>query len=277
MATYTNVSHIYVTWRMMAKAGSPWLGETWQSGLRLYVGSLKPLDTGRIDPVSNVASCKDASLTRSITNWSIQQGWAGADVGGSIITDSDKDAIVGAVGTMLANRAPNLAAEYELESVRLYPIASPDTATVTYGNSCTAPDIYEPSVTTFDPAATTMQPPQEAYVTSLYSAVRGPSGRGRFYWGGIATNNMSHDGLIIAARGDDFRNAVVGLCNGIRAIDGGVGAYRYTPVIWSKGATSTGPANSFSVISNVRTNDEFDTQRRREDQRDPVWTTTNLT
>lgn len=277
MAVYTDVSHLYVTWRMNAKAGSTWAGESWQSGVRLYVGSLKSLDTGRIDPVSNIASVEDAAVTRSITNWDVQQGFSGVTLSGSTITDSDKDQIVAAVGVMLAAINTGQSNEYELESVRIYPIASPNTGTVAYGRSCTAPDIYEPTVTTFDGIATSLLPPQDALVTSLYSAVRGPSGRGRFYFGGLGKGTLAADGLIIGTSITGWGAAVSTMLNSLRAIDGGVGAYRYTPVVWSKGATSTGPANSFSVINRVRVNDEFDTQRRREHQRDPVWATTNLT
>lgn len=277
MATFADISHLYVTWRFAAKAASPWAGETWQSGMRLYVGGLKGLETGRIDPVSTEASVQNAAVTRSITNWSVQQGFSGVTVSGSTITDSDKDEIVAAVGVMLANRAVSLGNNYELESVRIYPIASAATVGVTYGNSATAPDIYEPTVTTFDPSATTNMPPQDSIVTSLYSAVRGPSGRGRFYWGCQAHVSVNAQGLIVDTRCQDYSNAVATMMDSVRAIDGGLGAYRYTPVVWSKGATSTGPANSFSVINRIRTNDEFDTQRRREHQRDPVWYNTNLT
>lgn len=264
-----------VSYRWQAKPASVWAGESWQTHLRLFVSnSVEALGAGRVEPTS--FGVLDASTTRTADNWSISQGWSGTGAlgGGVVVTDYDIDAILSATKTWLTNTKTLFNNQYTFEGVRIYPMLKGGGTPFKAGVSATAPIIATRTDTTLDPSATSALPPDVALAVSLGTGTRGPSGRGRMFLGGIASTQLNTNGLINDAGNVAFGGNTESLLEAYRAIEGsGANVARFTPVIYTSRPNKSGSnADTGSVINLVRISDEWDTQRRRDRQRNDVYT-----
>lgn len=274
MAIYDACKSLYMTLKYSASAGSPWAGETWQTGLRVICdtdGAFNPSD-GRVTP--NSFSVQDSGVSRTISNYNIQQGWSGVTVGGSTITDVDVDALISSWRTWQLALVGYLGNQFVFTEMKIYPLLAGGGTPFRAGVSATAPVIVTPSNTTLNPSVGQTIMPDASIAISLGSATRGVSGRGRMFLGGLAGGTLYANGLIVAAAQAAIGNASAALVNSIRAIDTAAGGnYRFTPVIYTRVPSKTGAnADTASVINSVRVSDEFDTQRRRDSQRNDVYT-----
>lgn len=280
MTVYADCTSLYVTMKYTAKGTSPWAGEMWQTGFRILVRPTTPFDlgSGRVDPPT--FGVQDAAVTRSITNWDIYQGFSGVADAGSVITDSDVDEILTAGWTFATALKIRLGAQYEFDSVKIYPMLAGGGTPFRPGVTATSPTICTPIGTGIDPSASTMLPPDIALALSLSTGTRGPSGRGRLFLGGISAGGIGADGLILSAAATPLADATATFFDDLRGINsGGIGAdMRYTPVIYTRSPNKAGLlADTASVINSVRVSDETDTQRRRDRQRNDIWVTSALT
>lgn len=258
MATYPDVIGLYCVQRFKGKTGGAWEQETWQIGVRLAVvaqGNLPGLDAGNVTmPARTVA---DQFGTQSLPDGNIQFGFSDTSAT-SPITDADQaDIIAKFIGFQTSNRA-NQSSEYVWESTRIYPFFAD-------GKSATAPTIFTPTNVNLQPSGGAMLPPDTALGVSYKSVVRGPSGRGRVFMGGIPQAVLATTGLVGSTAQAQFGGRFKGLLDGFRGINASITGARYCPVIWHRG-TNTG-----AVIAQVRVDDELDTQRRRDQQRASVW------
>lgn len=269
MAIHSDCRHLYATMRLKGKSGTIWQNETWQIGHRLAVQPDLPMDpdSGRQSlPQFQVA---DAFVDRSDATWNIQQGFAGSLAGGSVVTDADQDAIAKGYFDFLTALKTNLYLGFALDSVRLYPVGAD-------GKSRTAPSIYTPKVTTQNPTGVNGAPPDVAVAISYTTATRGVKGRGRVYLGGLSVAAIAGSGTL-AAR-DTICQQAAALLTAWRDIGGLPTQMTYTPVLWHRKGDKLGVEDGTygSPIRLVRVNDHFDTQRRRDRQVDPVWSTVAL-
>lgn len=260
-------SHIYTTIRFECYRDT-WQGETWQTGIRTavdFVSGPWSFDQERRTP--SPFDVKVSGTAQTWDDWAIQRGWSGAQGPGlNAITDNDKNDIVTQVTELLTATKGQQCGAYRLADIRMYAIG-PD------GKSLTAPDIYTDTKNRFVGTGKDTLPPEMSIAISTQSVWRGPSGRGRMFYGGLGTNTLDTNGLIKAASGTVFATAGKHLFDGIRAINTGVpaGSASFTPIIWSKsGGKNTAP-NTAVAIRAVRVGDEFDTQRRREQGRRDVY------
>lgn len=256
MATHSDCLGINAQIRYLGKAGSPSVGETWQTGLRIgwfAAGDLPSLDGGRV--TMRPTSVNDAAVGRETTNFNVEQGWAGAG-GIDTPTDDEQDDIAEAFYAWAVEIKGLLGNQYVLGDVRLYPFLA-------NGNSATAPSLYTPKTTGGNPTSTSTMPLDVALAMSMASTVRGPSGRGRMFVGGLTHTLLSNTGQVASTPVNLLRNHTVGLLDTLR--NSGVAQMGYTPVIHTRG-TETG-----SVINAVRNNNVFETQRRRDAQTPKTW------
>jgi len=282
MAVYNECYSLYCAIKYEAKAGSPWAGEMWQTGLRLIANTAGqyPVSAGRVEPES--FAVQDSAASRETTNWSIAQGWSGVTVGGSTITDADVDDILSKIHdfatTLRADGTGNyvcLNAQYRLKEVRIYPMLKGGGSPFKPGKTATAPVIATAKGTSADGIGTNAMPPDTALAISLGTGSRGPSGKGRMFVGSLSTAVAASTGLVAPLFGDVIKGAASALINGIRDINAGagMGEFFYCPVIYTRVPSKAGlNADTASVISLVRLSDEFDTQRRRDQQRLDTFT-----
>lgn len=257
MAEYTGALGVNAQIRFVGKAGSHAVGETWQTGLRIAWsdnGSPWATNTGRVDLEPKTVA--DAFVNRTTTEFAVSQGWAGVGTIG-VPTDADQDTIALAFHDWALASKGRFSNQYELGDVRLYPFQED-------GTSLAAPSIYTPLATTADPSGTTSMPLDTAYAMSLGTAVRGPSGRGRMFLGGLAQLILATNGSPNVSVASQLREATVVLLESLR-FGGSFDSLSYAPVLHTRN-TATG-----SVIRVVRTNNLFETQRRRDRQVAPVW------
>lgn len=256
MAEYENALGVNAQVRYVGRVGTHAVGETWQTGLRIgWSDTAGPFgfSEGRVTLAKHTV--KDAFVNRSITNMNVAQGWAGVGVE-NVPTDANQDAIATALRQWCVTIRNNLSNQYVLGDIRLYPFLED-------GTSATAPSIYTPTGVGTDPQVATAMPLDTAYALALGSAVRGPSGRGRMFLGGLGTTWLEANGTPKVTVQDSVRSATAVLLQSLRF--GGGASLAWTPVLHTRG-TDTG-----SVIRNVRTNTLFETQRRRDRQIEPVW------
>lgn len=282
MAVYNNCFSLYVAMKWAAKPTSPWVGEVWQTGFRLLANTAgqQPVSAGRVEPES--FAVQDASVSRSSTFWQISQGWSGVTVGGSTITDADVDDILTQVHDFAVAFATNpfaqetmLNKQYRFSECRIYPMLKGGGSPFRAGISATAPVIAVAQGTSADGKGTVALPPDTSLAVSMGTAVRGPSGRGRMFLGSLSAYSLAGTGLVSDDTNERTRNAASALFNGIRGINSGgsAGEFRFTPVIYTRVPNKAGlNADTASVISSVRVGDEYDTQRRRDMQRQDIYT-----
>jgi len=274
MATYDNCASINVAIRYQAVEGSPWLGEVWQTHLRLLAvpGPNLALDSGRVTP--DLFAVKDSATSRTAGGFDIEAGWVGAAKGSYTITDADLDDVLSGISTFLKALRPQLSSQYEVESVRFYPMLKGGGSPWRAGVSATAPIICRPTDATHNPTGASMYPPDVALAISLGTGTRGPSGRGRMFLGGLNKELGTAFGLVAKAGSDALGDMTVNLLSDIRVINLGsaLPVYRFCPVIYTSRPNKSGAnADTASVINHVRISDEFDTQRRRDHQRQDVY------
>lgn len=261
MAEYTDALGVNAQIRYVGKPGTHAAGETWQTGLRIgWSDTVGPFDTSEGRVTLAKKTVEDKFVNRASANFTVNQGWAGTGVL-RVPTDADQDAIAEAFRLWAVDIRNNLSANFTLGDVRLYPFLAD-------GTSATAPSIYTPIGTGTNPQTPNAMPLDTAYALSLGSAVRGPSGRGRMFLGGLGTTFLAANGTPVTAVQDTVRSATVLLLQALRR--GAEPGVAYTPVLHTRG-TDTG-----SVIRNVRTNTLFETQRRRDRQITPVWLETTV-
>lgn len=256
MATHDNCLGINAQIRYLGKAGSPSVGETWQTGIRVgwfSDGTLPSLDAGR--ETMRLESVNDAAVARDTTNLNVEQGWAGTG-GFNTPTDAEQDDIAEAFYAWAVAIKVRLGNQYVLGDIRLYPFLA-------NGNSATAPSLYTPKTTNANPTGTSTLPLDVALAMSMVTTVRGPSGRGRMFIGGLEQSVLNAYGGVNPVAAGVFREATRDLLDTLR--NSGIDQMGYTPVIHTRG-TNTG-----SVINAVRNNQVFETQRRRDAQVPKTW------
>lgn len=269
MATHNDARHLYATCRLKGKAGTVWQSETWQIGHRLAVSDSSPLDPDSGRQQLTEFSVSDAFVDRSNAEWNIAQGFAANAHMGATITDADQDAIVNGYYDFLVTIKALLASQFVVDSVRIYPVGAD-------GKSRTAPSVYTPKVTTANPTGVNALPPDVAVAVSYGSATRGVKGRGRIYLGGLSTSTVAASGLLGSPGA--FGTAATALLTHWRNIAKLPGQAAFTPILWHRKGDKLNVEDGTygSPIRIVRVNDHADTQRRRDRQVTPTWTTYNL-
>jgi hypothetical protein len=260
-----NTTHILGTVRLEGTSAGPWASEVASFSLRWGVwaqAQVPGLDAGRVQ--LNEFVTNDAAVSRSISGWTISQGWAGdSGVGNVNITDADQDAYVNALKGFLDGVVSYMSPSYKLGSIRLYNIGRD-------GKSGSAPSIYTPTATWQGTAAATLNP-RDAVVVSLATTTRGPAGRGRLYVGplGVSVNDGATGRLSSAAQ-----NAMAGqMDTAVTAINNTGGVDREARVCVVHRSTLTGVQGSAeaSMVNAVRVGDQIDTQTRRTNARREVY------
>ena len=100
---------------------------------------------------------------------------------------------------------------------------------------------------------------QMALVTTLRTASRGRSFRGRNYWPGLCGNNIGSDGrTVVGTRALDQNDFVGSVVTGVATITG-----LNVVVISRHSGGSPRSAGVMSIVTSWDTNDTIDTQRRR--------------
>lgn len=267
MAVIDTCNHLYTTVKFRGKSTGAWAGEMWQFGMRIGVhDTQKGLDSGVVQ-LDNF-SIQDAAVTRSTTDWDVDQAWSGVSDNGKAVTDGDQDAIVAAITQPFRNTTISFSKEFELDVVKIYGVHLAADGRWLSG----APNSFFPK-TTITGTGTSALPPDAACVVSFYTATRGVKGRGRIYLGGLATGALATTGRFaqnfLDGRGPDFAQAIAD----IRSINAAQ-PYRYCPVIWHRPGDKAGleDGSRASVIQRVELNDVVDTQRRRDKQAAVNWT-----
>lgn len=274
MAVYNDCTSLYVTIKFIGKSTGSWVGEMWQTGIRLMVDVDGPgaPGAGRIDP--SAFGVQDAGATRTTTNWSILQGWTGVSIGGNVITDDDINDILAAIREYVFQNVSYMSNEFVFDTVKIYPMLPGGGTPFKAGKTATAPIIATQVGTAMNPSGTTTLPPDVSLAVSFGSATRGVSGRGRMFLGSLAVNNVAATGLVAATPKASWGNYGVAMINDFREINSAdPTGMKFTPVIYTKVPNKVGQyADTGSVINLVRISDEFDTQRRRDHQRNDVYT-----
>lgn len=265
MATVT-ANHLYMTMRTAAKTTSTWVGETAIWGWRIAVRNATTqlgLDTGTFDLES--FDVEDASATLTSTYMDIDQAWTGNDgLTNANISDNNIETLMDLAWNYFNDVKAKLVSEWELESVRLYPVN-------VQGVMATGSPIIGTPITEIAGSGSGVSPTL-AVVTSTDSATRGRSGRGRWYIGPWYAGGASTTQLISSTDRDIVGNAGKDLFDGIRSMTGTAGAEpRFTPVTWHRAVPGTA-----SVIKDVRVGDEVDRQARRRRQRAESYSTYGL-
>jgi hypothetical protein len=265
VATVT-ANHLYMTMRTAAKTTSVWVGETAVWGWRIAVrNNTTQLDknTGTFDLES--FDVDDASATLTSTHMDIDQAWAGHDsITNAIISDNNIETLCDLAWDYFNSVKAKLVSDWELESVRLYPIN-------VQGVMATLAPIIATPITAIAGSGTGVSPTL-AVVTSTDSATKGRSGRGRWYIGPWYAGGASTNQLISSTDADIVGNAGKALFDGIRDMTGTLGGEpRFTPVTWHRAVPGTA-----SVIKEVRVGDEVDRQARRRRQRAETYTVYDL-
>lgn len=271
MAIFGGCNHVLMTMRLLGKSSTIYAQESWQVGWRLAFPEGGPLgkDSGRVElPVRSV---QDAIVARQITEFNVDQGWSGVTEGGTTITDADQDTAALSTLNFLTAIKALTSVNYELESVRLYPVGA-------NGRSLTAPSVYRPRITTQNPTSSTMLPPDVALAISTTTATRGVKGRGRVFIGAPGAGVIDGAGAVTSAARTTLVNAQVAQFNALRAMSTGAGDIAFTPIIWHRTGDKAGIEDGTygSPIRAVRVDDRCDTQRRRDRQVAHNWTTTVL-
>jgi hypothetical protein len=266
-----NARQIYATMTVEGKSSSVWSGEVVVNGWRLKDSgaTLDALDAGTV-PL-DLFHAQDASVSRTITGLTVEQGWAGVGSDNDHeVTDGDKDAIATAILAYWNAIKSGIPDDYQLRDIRLYPVAGTDPATGDSPfRSGTAPDIYTPTAVNSGGTSGNWASPGLALAISTQSATRGPKGRGRWFYGPV-TGLFGDNGLVNSGSATVLAGYAATMLNAIRAI-GGTGSARYAPVIWHRGTDTA------SVISSVRIGDELDFQQRRRRQRPETYISQALT
>ena len=271
MAEFQGVTHLYASVRYEGKGSSIYGLETWQVGWRIAMNADNPLplEAGRIEladwPV------QDSFVARDNTTFNIEQGFAGVTVSGVTLTDADQDAIAASIFDWCTAVKAWSSVNYTVETIRLYPVGAD-------GKSKTAPSIYTPKVTTGNPTASTMLPPDVAIAISTVTATRGPKGRGRVFLGAPGTNTLDGPGTVASGTRTALANATRDLFDSWRARGNALGAMSFSPIVWHREGDKAGieDGNHGSPIRAVRVDDRYDTQRRRDRQVVHNWTVVPL-
>lgn len=266
MATHTGISHLYAVVRYKGKPTSQWQNETSQWGFRLGVtfgDSTPPLTAG--DHEFTSGTVVDSAFSQDIPNQRREFGFSNDGA-----TDAYSLAFQGVVlnhlMTYVTALKPWLGGMYAFSDVRLYAVKGD-------GTSPCEPTILTPLSTTYDPAPspTDQLPPQTAVAVSFSSGVRSRRGRGRVFLGPMARGTQDTQGLVQPTARTPLLAAHKTLFDSLRGISADPGVATAVPIVWHK------PGFTGAVISSVRIDDMFDTQRRREGQRIPVWVEETLT
>jgi len=257
-----------MTVRLKGDAGTAMALETWQVGWRFAMSETDPipLDTGRAQ--LDTYSVADAIVARTVTNYSVAQGFAGdTGLGGSTITDGDQDALVAAAHAWLVALKSWSWVGYDLDTIRLYPVG-PD------GKSRTAPSVYTPTGTTQNPTGTNGMPQDVAVAVSTQTATRGVKGRGRVFVGGQIVSNVGTLGQVNSSYVSQLLTSTKTMLDAARAIGGIGGQLSYSPIVWHRTGDKLGIEDGTygSAVRGIRVDDRFDTQRRRDRRVSRTWT-----
>lgn len=271
MAEFQGVTHLYASVRYQGKSASIYGLESWQVGWRIAMNADNPLpvEAGRIEladwPV------QDSFVARDNATFNIEQGFSGVTVSGVTITDADQDAIAQSIYEWCTAIKAFTSANYTVDTIRLYPVGAD-------GKSKTAPSIYTPKVTTGNPTATTMLPPDVAIAISTVTATRGPKGRGRVFMGAPAVTTIDGQGSVTGSVRTSLANATADLFDSWRGRGNALGAMSFSPIVWHREGDKAGieDGNHGSPIRAVRVDDRCDTQRRRDRQVANNWTVVPL-
>jgi hypothetical protein len=256
-------THVYSTVRLKGTS-TQWANEVVTYGLRIgfWKGGEQPdINAGDVQLYEFLTN--DASVSRTITGWNIEQGWAGdSSVGALNLTDGIQDDIVVAWKTFLDAIKSSTGSAYDLESIRLYNVGRD-------GKTGSAPSIYTPS-STWSGTGSGITNPRDCAVVSLQTATRGPSGRGRFFVGPLVPSVLASTGLLgasyitaLAAAADTLVTSLSGL--------GGATADSRTLVVHRASQNGTQGQQRGSIVNAIRVGDMVDTQRRRTNKRREVY------
>lgn len=272
MATSTDVNHLLCTVRLKGDAGTALALETWQVGVRFAMTGINALakDAGRT--LLATRSVSDAIVSRTITDYAVQQGFAGVSGPlGETITDADQDALVRGAHDFLVAISGYLFNGYDLESIRLYPCGAD-------GRSRTAPSVYTPTTATMNPTVGQSLPADVAAAISTATATRGVKGRGRIFLGGLGQASMAATGTPTGPFRTAALNGLKAWMDSARALGDPTGRLAYSPIVWHRSGDLAGVETGEygSPISAVRMDDRYDTQRRRDKRVSRTWQTASL-
>lgn len=271
MAVYDDARFLNVVVRMTAKNATVWAGETWQVGLRCAVKSSPGFGTsaGRVElPKFGV---QDAAVSRTSGRFDIEQGFSGVSGLTWVLTDQDCDSVAEFTEDWLAAIKAHTSLYFVLDSIRLYPTGAD-------GKTRTAPTVYKPKTTAGNPSGLKMLPADCALTVSWGSATRGPKGRGRIFLGAPTASEANEAGMLTTPARDAIAAASANWLDDLRSIGGLSNQASITPIIWHRPGDKSGQEDGTfgSVISAVRVNDHYDTQRRRDRQVAPAWKRVDL-
>lgn len=264
------VQTIYVTTHGRWKSGSPWVGESFQFGIRLQ--PYFPIATPPLGSVYNLPTAGLASVTAephsetgSGTNGTLVQTWRldGEGVpptvfGGPEMIDCAED-----IRVFL-----NVLKTYQTTDVEWthmkFAAIRPD------GAYAEPSSIYTLTTPLAGVAATgTAFPPEVACALSMRAPVIGRRGRGRIYLGGIAQALGATGGVVSSAAASTLGTAFKDMLTALENLPGVDWPLEVAVVVTSAGSPMA------VRPTQVRVGNHFDVQKRRQDQVAETYTTLN--
>ena len=224
-----------------------WVGElatTSLSGAGRDTGSFTAGDI-------NVTLPEFVAVATGITGSSTHFTWAYGSEGVGCWNNANVAAIGEEMYTWLVALKAYQASTFSWKEVRISAVETDGTIV----NGASVGTITTPIVGTGGMSA----PPQNAIVSSLVTGGRGPRNRGRLFIPAPGAAPTA-DGLLSTAQKTAVNNASKAVVNSVNAISG------------IRAAVVSRTHGTYSDIIKVRVGDEFDTQRRRRNGRNEVYT-----
>lgn len=263
-----NFAHVYLTAHGEYNAGTTWVGEKAQIGLRVFTeltasapskgAVFSPSIGGTVDTISESQAGTNGTLA---CNWSA----TGGNPVTGLLYDKSRQADMGDdFWTFLNTIKAYTTSSFRWTHVKIAPILTDGK----YG----APS----SVYTFtSPLAGTGStsgcfPPEVALAVSFRAPILGRRGRGRFYLPALPAAMTTADGTVTSTPSNTIRTAAKALVDNLQNVPGG--PYTYMPIV---GVSSAGAATAVRPFD-VRIGNHFDVQKRRQDQVDEVYSITAL-
>ena len=253
--------HLYVTMHGVWNAAA-WVPETAQIGVRLLNRQLGD-PSGPIVPVVDRGGVVLASNQRDLTDWNVVQTFS-AEVPGVPAASWTEftDDLANDCKTFMAAVKSLQHTGYRWTHVKIAPI---EVGTGKYLAPATTYTLKAPIAGT----GATAMPPQDAICASLRANVVGRRGRGRIYLPGLAVGTLSADGKVGSSARTTLANAFSDLVADLEDLPG-------TDLWQVRVAVMSANSTQAVLPSEVRVGDQFDTQRRREEQVGEAYTSVQL-
>lgn len=262
------LAHIYLTAHGEWKAGTPWVGEKAQIGVRIFteLTASAPVKGAVFEP-SIGGDVETVSVAYSGTNGTLSQNWSalgGNPVTGFLWNDAAQAGLAEDMRTFLDSIKAYTSANFNWTHMKIAPIL----ASGAYG----APSSVYQLTTALSGTGTAAntQPPELSVCVSFRAPILGRRGRGRFYLPAITTSWKGDNGLVDSTVSTNTRTAAKTLIDNLQNLAGG--PFTYMPIVGVSSAGATTAVRPFDV----RIGNHFDVQKRRQDQVSEVYSVTNL-